>query len=307
MPAARAVWKGWIKLGKVACAVKLVNATSEAASKVHFRILNRATKNPVRSAYVDEATGEVVDADGQVKGYELRKDEYLEVEPDEIKTLKLKSEHTLEIDGFVPLGEIDRRYLDQPYHVLPADGAAEEAFAAIRAAMEEKQVAARSCIVLYQRGREVVLQPYEDGMLMTTLRPHDFVVSEKGVFEGLKARKLDPEYAELMGLIIKKKTTKFDPSEFEDKYEDALIAMIQAKLKGKKPPKPVPAPKTNVVHLADVLKKSLKREGIEAPGKKPARSQPQGGMNRRRRQDSARTNPYAELICRARGPEISSP
>jgi DNA end-binding protein Ku len=272
MSAPRAAWKGWIKLGKVACAVKLVNATSEAGSKVHFRILNRETKNPVKSAYIDEATGEIVETDEQVKGYELRKDEYLEIEPDEIKKLKLKSEHTLEVASFVPLEEIDRRYLDQPYHVIPADGAAEEAFAAIRAAMESKKVAARSCIVLYQRGREVVLQPYEDGMLMTTLRPHDFMVSEKGVFEGLKTKKLDPEYAELMGLIIKKKTTKFDPSDFEDKYEDALIAMIQAKLKGKKPPKPVPAPKTNVVHLADVLKKSLKREGIETPAKKTARS-----------------------------------
>jgi DNA end-binding protein Ku len=207
-----------------------------------------------------------------VKGYELRKDEYLEIEPDEIKKLKLKSEHTLEVESFVPIEEIDRRYLDQPYYVIPADGAAEEAFAAIRAAMEKKNVAARSCIVLYQRGREVVLQPREEGMLMTTLRPHDFMVSEKGVFEGLKARKLDPEYAELMCLIIKKKTTKFDPSAFEDKYQDALIAMIQAKAKGKKPPKPVPAPKTNIIHLADVLKKSLKREGIASPGKKAAKS-----------------------------------
>jgi len=272
MAAPRAVWKGWIKLGKIACAVKLVNATSEAGGKVHFRILNRATKNPVKSAYIDEATGEIVETDEQVKGFELRKDEYLEIEPDEIKKLKLKSEHTLDIENFVPAEEIDRRYLDQPYHVIPADGAARQAFAAIRAALENKKVAARSCIVLYQRGREVVLQPYEDGMLMTTLRPHDFVVSEKGVFEGLKTKKLDPEYAELMGLIIKKKTTKFDPSDFEDKYEDALIAMIQAKLKGKKPPKPVPAPKTNVVHLADVLKKSLKREGIEAPAKQATRS-----------------------------------
>lgn len=268
MAAPRAVWKGWLKLGKVACAIKLVNATSEAGSKVHFRILNRATKHPVKSAYVDEATGEVVDADEQVKGYELRKDEYLEIEPDEIKELKLKSEHTLEVESFVPIEQIDRRYLDQPYYVMPADGAAEEAFAAIRTAMEKRSVAARSCIVLYQRGREVVLQPHAGGMLMTTLRPHDFMVSEKGVFEGLKARKLDPEYAELMGLIIKKKTTKFDPSAFEDKYEEALIAMIQAKLKGKKPPKAVPPPKTNVVHLADVLKKSLKREGIEAPAKR---------------------------------------
>jgi DNA end-binding protein Ku len=116
--------------------------------------------------------------------------------------------------------------------------------------------------VLYQRGREVLIQPHGKGMVMTELRNRNEMVSEGSVFDGLKQPKYDPDLLEIAGLLIDKKVTTFDPSKFEDTYEDALIAMIDAKRKGKKPPKPAPKPKENVINLADVLKKSLKQEGL---------------------------------------------
>lgn len=268
MVAPRAAWKGFLKFGSVSCGVKVVGATSEA-SKIHFKILNRKNGLPVKSAYVDEETDEVVPTEDQVKGFEVEKDDFIQIEPDEVKKLKLTSQHTLEIREFVPLGEVDTRYLEKPYYLIPADGASVEAFEVLRKAMENKGVAARSCIVLYQRGREVLIEPYGKGMVMIELRTHNEMVSEESVFGDLKKQTYDQELLDIAGLLIDKKVTIFDPSKFEDTYENALIEMIDAKRKGKKPPKPVPKPSENVVNLSEVLRKSLAKEGIET-GKKPA-------------------------------------
>ncbi|WP_214472712.1 Ku protein [Mesorhizobium sp. dw_380] len=266
MVAPRAAWKGFLKVGSVSCGVKIVGATSEA-SKIHFKILNRKDGLPVKSVYGDEETGEPVDPGDQVKGFEVEKDEYLQIEPDDIKALKLTSKHTLEVGEFVPVEEIDTRYLEKPYYLIPSDGTAAEAYGVIRDAMKNKRVAARSCVVLYQRGREVLIQPLGKGMVMTELRNQREMVSEDSVFGDLKKQKYDPELLEIAGLLIDKRVTTFDPSEFEDTYEDALIAMIDAKRKGKQPPKSAPKPRENVINLAEVLKKSLRQEGLAKPGK----------------------------------------
>jgi len=263
----RAAWKGFLRMGSVSCGIKLVGSSTES-EKIHFKILNRKTREPVKSAYVDEETGNIVPAEEQTKGYETDKG-WIEIEPDEIKKLKPTSEHTLDVESFVKRAEIDQRYLDKAYYVIPADGAALEAFTVIREAMKKKDVAARSCVVLYQRGREVLLEPYDQGMLLTTLRTHAEMISEKSVFDGIKTGKPDEEMMEIAGLLIDKKKGKFDPSKFEDRYDDALIAMIKAKQQGKKPPKAAPPPKENVINLADVLKKSLEKEGIKRQAAEP--------------------------------------
>jgi DNA end-binding protein Ku len=265
MVAPRAIWKGYLTLGVVSCGVKLVGATSEAG-KIHFRILNRNDRQPVKSAYLDEATGEIVGPEDQVKGYEIKANEYLVIDPEDVKALKAHTEHTLDIDGFVEAGAIDQIYRDKPYYVLPADKGAEEAFAVIREALRARNKAAIGCVVLYQKTHHVIIEPAGEGMMMTTLRYERQIVEAKGVFAGLAKIKVDPEMADIAGLIIDRKKASFDPSRFEDRYEDALAALIEAKRSGKKPPKPAPKPKENVVNLMDVLKKSLAQQG------KPARS-----------------------------------
>lgn len=268
--ALRAVWKGFLKFGAVSCAIKLVNAASES-EKVSFRILNRKDRLPVKSVYVDEITGDLVPAEDQVKGYPLDSGEYLLIEPDELKALKPTSEHTLEVEETVDLAAIDQRYLDKPYYVVPADAMARESFAVIRQALLKKKAAALANIVLYQRGREVVIRPHGDGMMMTTLRNASDVVSEKAIFDGIKVPKTDPDMVEIATLLIDRKIGKFDPSTFEDRYENALVEMINAKKAGKKLPKPAAAPKENVVNLAEILRKSLEKEGIKTrTARKPA-------------------------------------
>jgi DNA end-binding protein Ku len=266
--APRAIWKGFLKLGVVSCGVKLVGATSEAG-KIHFRILNRKDRLPVKSAYIDEGTGKLVETEDQVKGYETDKGEFLLIEPDEIKALKLQTEHTVDIDGFVEKASVDPVYFEKPYYMIPADAASAEAFAVIREALARKKMAAMACIVLYQRTHYALIEPKDKGMLMTTLRNYNEVVAASSAFEGLKKIKVDKDMAEIASMIIDKKRTSFDPSSFEDTYENALIAMIEAKRKGKKLPKAAPRPKENVVNLMEVLKKSLAQEG-GAPQKKTA-------------------------------------
>lgn len=268
MVAPRAVWKGFLKVGSVACAVKLVGAVTQS-EKIHFKVLNRKDKLPVRSAYVDEETGKIVEAGDQVKGYELEKGGYVLIEPEEIKKLKLTTDHTLEVESFVPADQIDQRYLEKPYYLIPADRVAEEAFAVIREAMAAKKVAARSCVVLYQRGREVLIQPYGKGMIVTELRNRNEVVASDSVFKKLKTPKPDKDLLDIATMLIDRKPGRFEPDKFEDRYEEALASAIEAKRKGKKLAAPKAArPKSNVVDLADVLRRSLEAEGGSSGGRK---------------------------------------
>ncbi|TGP23888.1 Ku protein, partial [Mesorhizobium sp. M1D.F.Ca.ET.234.01.1.1] len=153
-------------------------------------------------------------------------------------------------------------YLDTPYYVSPADKVSEEAFAVIRDAMAARKMAGLARIVLYQRERPVVIEPLGKGMVLTTLRYDDTVRRPATVFEDITAAKTDKEMIDLAQHIIDGKKTKFDPSKFEDRYEDALLELIRAKKAGKKAPKAKAPPKpSNVVNLFDALKKSLNAEG----------------------------------------------
>ena len=190
--APRAAWKGFLRVGAVSCGVKVVGVVTEA-DKIHFNVLNRKTGNRVRAVYVDEETNEEVPSEEQIKGWEADKGDFIEVESEEIKALKLTSEHTLDIDDFVPLADIDTRYLEKPYYLIPADKPSMEAFAVLRDALANKKMAARSCVVMYQHGHDVVIQPYGEGMLMPWLRPHNQVVSESSVFDDLPTGKQDKD------------------------------------------------------------------------------------------------------------------
>lgn len=166
MAAPRAAWKGFLRVGSVTCAVKIIGAVTEA-EKIRFNILNRKTGNRVRSIYVDEETGDEVPTDEQMKGWEADKGDFIPIDSEEIKSLKLTSEHTLDTEDFVPIKDIDTRYLEKPFYLVPADAPSIEAFSVLRDAMERAKMAAQSCVVMYQRGHEVIIQPYGKGMLMT--------------------------------------------------------------------------------------------------------------------------------------------
>lgn len=273
--APRPAWKGYLKLSLVSCAVELTN-TTDHSEKVSFRVINRKTGNTVKRQYVDGVTGKPVADEDEVKGYEIGDDEYLLVEEDEIDSVQIESSHTLSIEHFVDRADIPQIYFDTPYYVSPSDDVSEEAFAVIREAMAKQKKAGIARIVLYRRERPVMIEPFDKGLLLTTLRYDKTVRKPAEIFEDLGKPKLDSELIELATHIIDKKQAAFDPSGFEDRYEAALLALIQAKQKGKKPPVVQAAERpANVVNLFDALKKSLAEDGGDKPSvKEPAARKP---------------------------------
>ena len=266
--APRPAWRGYLKLSLVTCAVELTGATTES-EKVRFRILNQKTGNTVKRQYIDSTSGKPVAEDDQVRGYETGSDEFLLFEEDEIDAVQIESSHTLDLDGFVSKKDVPALYLDTPYYVTPADDVSEEAFAVIRDAMAERKMAGLTRIVLYRREHPALIEPYEKGMLLTTLRYDKTVRGENEIFEGLGKISIDPDMIEMAEGIVDRKTMKFDPSTFDDRYEEALLDMITKRRKGKKADiaKPAETP-SNVVNLFDALKKSLASEKPE-PDNKP--------------------------------------
>lgn len=255
--APRPAWKGYLKLSLVTCAVELTNVVTHS-EKISFRVLNRKTGNTVKRIYVDAETGKPIADGDEIKGYEVDDGEFVHIEEDEIEAVKIESSNMMSLDGFVDKSSIQQIYLDTPYYLAPADKVSEDAFAVIREAMTAKKKAGLARIVLYRRERPVVIEPLGKGMVLTTLRYDSSVRQADTVFDDIKQVKTDKEMIDLAEHIIDKKAAKFDPSGFDDKYEEALLELIRAKKAGRKAPKAKAASKpSNVVNLFDALKKSL--------------------------------------------------
>jgi DNA end-binding protein Ku len=257
--AVRANWKGYLKLSLVSCAVALYPAAS-SSSRVRFNTLNRETGNRVRRQFVDAETGDPVEAEDQVKGYQVGKGSYVVVEDEEIEAIRIESTHTIDVESFVPRDEVDLRFLETPYYIAPDDKVAQEAFAVIRDAMREHEVAGLARVVISRREHMILLEPLGKGLLGTTLRFPYEVRDEKPYFEDIPDVKLPAEMRELAAHIVEKKMAHFDPSKFEDRYENAVIQLVKSKQTGK----PVELPKapqpSNVINLMDALRRSIGAE-----------------------------------------------
>lgn len=268
--APRPNWKGYLKLSLVSCPVALYPATT-TSERVSFRTLNRETGNRVRRQFVDEQTGDAVEADSQIKGYEVAKGEFIQIEDDEIKSVQLESNHTIDIERFVPRDDIDELYLDSPYYLAPTDRVGEEAFAVIRDAMRAEEMVGLARVVLFRRERILMLEPRDKGIVATSLRYANEVHAASSYFDEIPDSELPKQMLDLAKHIIEKMTGKFEPDQFEDRYENALIELIRSKQKGM-PIKPQPTHRqTNVINLMDALRRSVegaKGEAERAPTKK---------------------------------------
>jgi DNA end-binding protein Ku len=294
----RASWKGTLKLSLVSCPVVLYPA-STAVERTRFHLINRETGHRLKQQMVDAETGEVVEADQKARGYELGKGKYVEIEPDELDAIQLESNHTIEIDSFVPREEIDKRYLNHPYYVAPDGKAAVEAFAVIRDAMQDQDRVALARIVLTNREHVMTIEPLGKGLLGTTLRYPYELRDEQGYFEGIRSPKITRDMVELAGHILDAKAAHFDPSKFKDEYETALKALVKRKAAGK----PIKAEEreerpSNVINLMDALKRSLKTKGSSrrATAKSHERRSP------RRRSPNPHCHSGATRKRRARNP-----
>jgi DNA end-binding protein Ku len=265
--AARAYWKGSLKLSLVSCPVLLYPA-STSADKTRFHMINKETGNRLKQQMVDAETGDIVEGDQKGRGYELKKGEYIEVEKDELDAVQIESNHTIDIDSFVPSDEIDKRYLNHPYYIVPDGKAGVDAFAVIRDAMKDQGRVALARIVLTNREHIIAIEPRGKGLLGTTLRYPYELRDEDEYFDDIKNPKISKDMIELAGHILKTKAAHFDPSKFKDEYENALKALVKRKAAGKPVKTAERAEKPdNVISLMDALKQSLKGK---APAKRAA-------------------------------------
>jgi DNA end-binding protein Ku len=253
--APRPNWKGFLKLSLVSCAVALYSATS-TSQRILFNIINRKTGNRIRNDVVDAETGQPVELEDRVKGYQVDKGQYVLVEDDELDNVALESTHSIDIEEFVPVSEVDRIYLDESYYIVPQDDVAEEAFAVIREAMRKEDLAGLARVVIYRREHLLLLRPRGKGLLATTLRYKTEVRDEHEYFDDIPNVNVPADMVKLATHILESKKGHFDPDKFEDRYETALNALIKAKRAGKAPPVLAEPRPSNVINLMDALRRS---------------------------------------------------
>ena len=277
----RAYWKGSLKLSLVTCPIALYPASSQS-EKTHFHQINTSTGHRLKQQMVDEQTGRVVDKEHKGRGYELSKGRYVEVDEDELEAVKLESTHTIEIDDFVPADEIDERYLDKPYYIVPDGKAGADAFVVIRDAMQRKDKVALGRIVLSSREHIIAVRPLGKGLLGTTLRYPYELRDEDDYFGDIPNPRVSKDMIDLAAHILDTKAAKFDPGKFKDKYEAALKALVKRKAAGKTIEVPERAEAgSNVINLMDALKQSLGR------GKTKTGHRKRAGKSRGRKRKAA--------------------
>ena len=257
--AARAYWKGYLKLSLVSCPISLFPATSER-EKIRFHQVHKQTGNRIRYKKVDAETGREVEADDIVKGYEVGKGDFIELEPEEIDAISLESRRVIEIDAFVPKADIDELYLNNPYYLVPDGEVGQQAFAVIREALRKEEVVALGKVVFTSREHIIALEARGRGLIGITLRYPYEVRSEKDYFDDIGDEKVPKDMLDLASHIVDTKRGKFDPAKFEDRYEDALKDLLKKKQKGERIERPKEVGPTNVVNLMEALRRSVTAE-----------------------------------------------
>jgi DNA end-binding protein Ku len=269
--AARANWKGVLKIGEVTCPVALYTAAS-TAERIAFHILNRKTGHRVHREFVDAETGKPVEAKQQVKGYETGAGDYIPFEPEEIEKAVPEADKTLDVEAFVPCDQVDDVYFDRPYYLAPATPAGADAFALIRDGIAKAKVAAVARTVLFRRVRSVLIRADGAGLIAHTLEFDYEVRSAEDAFGELPASKADDEMLDLALHIIKKKAGRFDPEKFDDRYDAALLELVKAKMEDRKIEAPKPPEPTKPPDLMEALRQSVEEVGARAAKPKgPAR------------------------------------
>ncbi|RWO56450.1 Ku protein [Mesorhizobium sp.] len=299
--APRASWKGYLKLSLVSCPVRLYPATS-ASERISFNQLHKDTHNRINMKPVDPELG-LVERSDLVKGYEYEDKQYIIIEDADLEAVRIESNHTMNIEAFVDEHSVDVIYQDAPYYLAPDGAMAEETFAVLREAMRKSGKLAIARLVLSSRERVVTIGARENGMFVCTLRNPNEVRGTAEYFGNIPAGKPDPEMLQLAEALIKQKETTFDPKNYEDRYEIALMAMIREKLKGHKPIIAAAPERGNVINLMDALKASLS-QSAKPPAKskskadeaaKPAAKPAKGGAG------AAKENPLKANLLKAVG------
>jgi DNA end-binding protein Ku len=278
--APRANWKGFLKLSLVTCPVALFPATSET-EKVTFNQINKQTGHRIKYTKVDVETGDEVASEDIIKGYKVDTDTYVTVAKDELENIALESTRTIDIDEFVPRSEIDELYLVRPYYIVPDGKVGHDAYAVIRETIRTMDKVAIARVVLTNREHIIALEARGKGLVGMLLRYPYEIRDENEYFGDIQDVKVTKEMLDLAKHIVETKSADFEPDKFEDRYENALVELLNQKRKGEPVRTAVKSRDTsNVINLMDALRKSLTSEGKastpSAAAKKSSKKAPSG-------------------------------
>lgn len=285
MAPARANWKGTLRLSFVIVPIALYPGTSEE-NKVTLNRTNLKTGNRLRMKMVDGVTGDEVEGADVGKSYEIDKTSRVIITDEELEAIELESKRSIQIEQFIPVGEIDDRYIARPYYIVPDGDDATEAFNVIREAMERKGVAALGKVMLSSREHVIALSPYGKGIIGQLLRYPNEVRKPEDYFGEIADTKPDDDMIEMAEVLIDKHAGHFDPKRFKDRYGEALRSLVDQKMKGQKIVRGAAdasgGASTSVINLMDVLRRSVKESGGAVPAGKRRAAPPRAAAATKR-------------------------
>jgi DNA end-binding protein Ku len=265
--AARAFWNGHIRLSLVTFPVRLYSAITES-EKIKLHKIERKTGKRIHYSNTTEGQ-DIVEATDIVKGYEYEKGQYIQIEDEELKKLRVESKHMIDLVQFTDMHDIDPIYFDRPYYLVPDGRVAEEAFVTLRDSLRSSKKVGLGQVTIAGKERIAAIKACGKGLILETLRYAGEVNKASEYFSDIpEDADVNKEQVDLAAELIKRKTKKFDPHAFKDSYQQGLLEIINAKLHHRKPKLGAePVKPGKVINIMDALKKSLAESG---GGKKPA-------------------------------------
>lgn len=266
----RPISSATISFGLVSIPVQLYSS-SESSQKVRFNYLHQACGSRLKQQYVCAKEGVIVPREDMVKGYEFAKDQYVTFTDEELKALEADATHVIEISEFVPMGEVDRTYIDRVYYLGPDKGGS-KAYKLLGAAMEKTGWAALACYAARGKQYLVLVRPVGDHLVMEQLhyaheiRDIDEVPSGEGKLS-------DAELKLAVQLIEQIASEEFEPKKYEDRVGQGMLDAIEKKVQDGTEITAVAAeaPQAQVIDLMEALRKSVGKSGEEGAARKPAR------------------------------------
>jgi DNA end-binding protein Ku len=275
-------WKGSLRLSLVTIPVELYSAV-ETQSEIRFNQIHKPSGKRVKYERTVPGIGRIETAD-IVKGYEIERDIYVLLEPEELEAVRLESKRTIDLVQFVDASEIDQRYYERPYYLLPADEQASEGYVVIREALRKTGKVAIGQVTMGGREHLVAVAPVENGLVLNLIRYGNELRPADRYFDTIPAHKLDRDMLDMALQLVDRKTAPFDAEAFSDSYSTALRELVRAKASGRTiVAAETPEPASNVVDLMEALKRSVQEErGTTGKAKKGARETKPAPPARRR-------------------------
>ena len=258
------VWSGNLRLSLVLVPVRMFPATSSEGA-IAFRMIHEPSGKPIKylKGIETERGFEEVPEEEIIKGYEHTKGHHVLIKPEELDELKLEAKHTIDMARFVDRDEIDSRYFEKPYYLLPDGDSADEGYVVLRDALAKSKKVAIGQLIMHGREHLVGITAHKKGLMLLILRYQDELRKPEPYFDTIDA-KVDDSAVELAVDLVEQELGKFEPEKMPNEYARAIHELVQAKIEQRAPEVEIETEKREtpkVVNIMDALKKSMQAKG----------------------------------------------